>query len=439
MRRRFDRARRAFSRARELIPLTNLGVLVAAAGALAWTFFALPRFDYVLRLVSVLAIALVAVALLAVIAGAILVHRSVKHRRLHASIQSFSFDANASFDGMKMPAFRFLPLIEVSWTWIEPERFEVELLRERGEVRENVLTHARAAASEVKRRFVIEDGFGLARIVLRRTEKLTLRVLPWVGELETAPMLRSLAGGDDQPHPLGELTGDRVDMRRYVAGDPLKLALWKIYARTGVLMVRTPERAIAPSVRVAAYLPASLGDEPPAAAARVAIEHGLLGEGWIFSADGANHPAEDVDGALSLIAGSRAVRGTEQGEAAGLARFLETTAEQEPLRVILFVPARPGPWIERSVAAVKKIGGSISVLIVTDGVEDESKKVKALERLLKVPAAPDPDADAKTTPAMLAEVARAFTGAGPSVQVMALERPTGRTLPVGSRGSRRVA
>src|SRR5437773_8099985 len=104
-----------------------------------------------------------------------------------------------------------------------------------------------------------------------------MRILPWTGGLDHAPMLRSLAGGEEISHPLGELTGDRVDMRRYVAGDPLKLALWKIYARTGVLMVRTPERAIAPTLRVAAYLPSAIGDEPAAAAARVAIQRGLLG------------------------------------------------------------------------------------------------------------------------------------------------------------------
>jgi hypothetical protein len=240
------------------------------------------------------------------------------------------------------------------------------------------------------------------------------------------------------PHPLGDLTGDRVDMRRYVAGDPLKLALWKIYARTGVLMVRTPERAIAPSVRVAAYLPAAFGDEPPAAAARVAIENGLLGEGWTFSADGANHPAADIDGALTLIAGSRRARGTEDGDAAGLARFLDATAEQTPMKVLLFVPARVGPWVERCVAAVKKYGASVSVLIVTDGVEDEAPKKRPLERLLKLPLPPNPDADSRTTADQLAEVARAFsslTGA----QVMGLERTSGRALPLGSRGQRRVA
>lgn len=436
--------RRVAARARELLPLTNLGLLVLAGSLLAWKLFALPKLDYVVQLVSLLGIALVSVALLAVIAGAILVHRTLKARRERgAEVQLLSFEAKAPYAGLSLPAWRFLPLIEVSWSWIEPEHFEVELVKEHAGVRELVTTTGRHAGLQVSRRFVIEDGFGLARIILRRTEKTSLRILPWPGELAHAPMLRSLSGGDDLPHPLGDFTGDRVDMRRYVAGDPLKLALWKIYARTGVLMVRTPERAIAPSTRVAAYLPAAIGDEPPAAAARIAVEKGLLGAGWIFSADGANHPADDIDGALSLIAASRSVRGTDQGDAAGLLRFLETTAEQEPLRLILFVPARVGPWIERCVAAVKKLGASVSVLIVTDGVEEPVEKKAALERLLKLPEPPPADADSKTTPAELAEVARAFAIIGSGAQVLALDRVTGRALPVGTRGgaavSRRVA
>lgn len=439
MARALSKIRRGLGRARELIPLTNLGLLVLAGCALAFEYFALPKLDYVVRLVSLLGMALVAVAMVAVIIGAILVHRTVKKKLTHAP-KTISFEAKHPYAGMSMPSWRFLPLIEVSWTLIEPEDFDIELVKERAELREMFTTSSRNAATRLERRFVIEDGFGLARIVLRRKEDVALRVLPWVGELEHAPMLRSLAGGDDLPHPLGELTGDRVDMRRYVAGDPLKLALWKIYARTGVLMVRTPERAIAPSVRVAAYLPAAIGDEPPAAAARVAVENNLLGEGWVFSADGANRSADDVESAFSLIAASRSARGTEQGDAAGLARFLESTAEREAMRVILFVPARTGPWIDRTVAAVKKLGATVSVLIVTDGVDEEVVKEKPMDRFLKIPEAPVPHADSRTTSAELATVARAFLALGSGAQVMALDRTSGRALPVGSKSAaRRVA
>ncbi|MCK6550372.1 DUF58 domain-containing protein, partial [Myxococcota bacterium] len=432
------RVARAARRAREWLPLTNLGLLLLVIAAAAYALLAVPRLDYVLRLVSGLVMALVAGSVVAVAIGAALTHAAFRRRSAERASDEavLRFEAERGFLSLlRMPSFRFFPLIEVTWTWEEPEGFDVELESKDGEITEIVKTRTRNVAGEIRRRFVVEDGFGLARVVLRRTEARALRVVPWRGELEGAPLLRSLSGGDDVPHPLGALTGDRIDMRRYVPGDPLRLALWKVYARTGELMIRTPERAIAPAVRIAAYLVAAEGDEPPAAAARVAVEGGLLGEGWTFSADGANHPATDPAGAVALISESRRARGTERGDGAGLGPFLEAAVGQQPLRVILFVPATPGPWIEPCLDAVRRYGASVSAVIVTDGVRD-AKKIDApkLDRFLKIPERASEHEDAYTTPEKLAEVARTLASAG-GAQVVAVERPTGRTLGLGVRGS----
>lgn len=440
----------------EHVPLSALGLIVAGSAYLAYLWSRVPsaeapsgRSDYVVQLVSALALALVGVALLVVVAGALLTHLAFKknlERNPRLGMQVLTFEAKRGFlSFLRMPAWRFFPLIEIRWDWERPEGFSVTQERIDDALVEHVETATRTSTSEIVRRFVIEDGFGLAKIVLRRKEAQNIRVLPWTGELESSPMLRSLTGGDDLPHPYGKLTGDRVDMRQYVPGDPLRLALWKLYARTGQLMVRTPERAIAPSVRIVAYLPSARGDEPAAAAARVAVQAGLLGEGWIFSADGANHPASDIDGALSLISASRKARETDRGDAAGLGLFLETVTQNDPVRIILFVPAVPGPWLDRAVAASKKYGAAVSVLIVTDGVrepEGQATLDRKLERMLKVPEADVAGDDGFTTPEAVGEVARAFA---PFAQVMALERVSGRALALGIRGqapaitSRRVA
>lgn len=432
------RGARAAERAREWLPLTNLGAVLLAIAAAAYFLLAVPRIDYVLRLITGLAMALVAGSVVAVAIGALLTHFAFARRSAErASDESvLRFEAERGFLSLlRMPSFRFFPLIEVTWSWEAPEGFDVELESKDGEVTETVKTRTRNVAGEIRRRFVVEDGFGLARVVLRRTEVRALRVLPWRGELDGAPLLRSLSGGDDVPHPLGAMTGDRIDMRRYVPGDPLRLALWKVYARTGELMIRTPERSIAPAVRIAAYLVAAEGDEPPAAASRVAVEGGLLGEGWTFSADGANHPATDAPSAVALIAASRRARGTERGNAAGLGAFLEAAVGQQPVRVILFVPATPGPWIEPCLDAVRRYGASVSAVIVTDGVRDATRGERPkLDRLLKIPERPSSYEDVYTTPEQLAEVARALASAG-GAQVVAVERPTGRSLGLGVRGS----
>jgi hypothetical protein len=419
-------------RARGLFPLTNLGLGVAAAGTLCFFKFALPRVDYVLELVGLFADALVIAAVLIVLPTTLSVHRAFKRNMGRGEVSLF--EAQRGFASiLRMPSFRWFPLVELRWSWIEPEGFTVDRVEEAGQWVERVEAKERAHAPRIVRRFVIEDAFGLARIVLLRTEDRTVRALPWVGKLNVSPMLRSHTGGDDLPHPMGELDGDRVDMRGYIPGDPLRLVLWKVFARTQELMVRTPERAISPALRIIAYLPSAPADDPAAAAARVAIEQGLLGDDWTFSADGALHPASEHEGALELVTRSRAVRGTDAADAAGLATFLETSGDVKN-RLILFVPAIPGPWLARTAEALRRRNGPVTALIAAYGIEAEHQKEDRLERWIKLPAPRSERAIA--TPDELMEVARTLAQAG--AHVAGVERPTGRTLNLGGIRTHRI-
>ena len=227
-------------------------------------------------------------------------------------------------------------------------------------------------------------------------------------------------------------------MRHYVPGDPLRLALWKLYARTGQLMVRMPERAISPSWRIVAYLVSTKLDEPAAAAARVAIEGGLFGEGWRFSADGAkNAPATSTPEALTLIAASRTVRGTPEGEGAGLSRFIEEVGDGPKTRLILFVPAVMGPWVESAQAAIRGFDGAVTAVVATDRVVDEVATSPLLERWIRRPKPVGAGEEATTTNKELAEVADTLAAAG--ALVVAVERPGGRVLAERRFGARRVA
>lgn len=424
---------------RGYFPLTNLGVVVAAAAWFAYFQFGVPRADYVIQLVSVLAVTLCVAGVLIVLFGVLLVRQALATHegRRTGPRDPIHFEAHRGFgQGLELPAWRWLPLLEITWTWESPTGFRLELAKIEDRLVEQIESELRAKGEQIRRRFVIEDGFGLARLSFTRVESRGVRVLPWTGELDRSPLLRSLAAGDELPHPAGELVGDRVDMRRYVPGDPLRLVLWKVYARTRQLMVRTPERSLSPSVRIAAYLPATPGDEPAAAAAKVAIDAGLLGEGWVFSTDGAERPATEPASAHELLAASRAHQGTATGEGAGLADFVAGESKTEPPRLILFVPGRAGPWLERVVEVIRHHRGRVSAVVVTDRVVDEAPEQK-LERLLKVPEKHDPGADAQTTGPELQRVCQSLVGAG--AEVMAFERPTGRTLHGAIAGMRRVA
>ncbi len=434
------RARSVFgilARGRELFPLTNLGLGVLLLSAAAYYGFGVPHADYVVQLVSVLAMALVAAALVVVLLGAVLTHRAVARYvrgEDEATPGPITFEACRGWGtGLRVPRRAWFPLLEMAWTWESPEGFRIAPSRIEGEIWENIETHRRALEEQIVRRFVIEDSFGLARVVLRRTEPRTLRVLPYTGNLARAPILRSLAAGEDLAHPAGVPLGDRVDMRRYVPGDPLRLALWKVYARTRQLMVRTPERAIAPAIRVVAYLISAIGDEPAAAAACVAIEGGHLGGDWLFGADGGEHPTSDPGTAIEMIVRSRNVRDGEAGGGAGLHRFVEQASEAEPVRLVLFVPPVAGPWLDRTLETLRRHQGSTSVVIVTDGVRNpEAVRPQRIDRVLRIPEPPHPEDESYTTPDALMSIARTLAATG--AEVTAIDRAHGRALGLGVRG-----
>src|SRR5262249_27748597 len=146
----------------------------------------------------------------------------------------------------------------------------------------------------VVRRFLVSDVFGLGRFTVRRRSAQKIHVRPATGGVNGLELLPQYDRGDLTAHPEGTPEGDLVEMRGYGAGDPLKRVLWKVYARTGRLLVRMPERAVSPCERTLAYLVASLADEPSAGLARAVLESGALGADFLFAADGEENPTSEA-------------------------------------------------------------------------------------------------------------------------------------------------
>ncbi len=374
---------------RRWVPLTNLGLLVAVSAHFAYWAFAAPRGDYVIQMASLLAALCVALGLGAAGVGTLVLRRLLDrvHHDGAERPKPIRLEADVGFDeGLEVPRRLFFALVYVRWFWEAPAGVRVVNQETSGGLRERLFADQRGLASEVARRFVVEDGLGLARFSLRRVERRSVELEPCKGSLTGASFLPSVAGGADAPHPFGEPLGDRVEMRRYVAGDPLRLVLWKLYGRTGELMVRTPETAMDPRVRVMAYLPAAKGDEPAAAAASVAIERGLLGGSWMLGTDGAGRGATTPAEALQLIMASRRFRGSSQGEGAGLEPFRTMAEAGASARWVLFVPGVRGPWLETCVRTVRDLAARTSVVIAVDPAATPSQS--RFERWFKLPAAP---------------------------------------------------
>ncbi len=344
--------RRALSRVyalRHLFPFTPLGLIVALGGY--WLAFGYGRtsVDRVVYAAGLVALAVLGVAAISVVVGALVVWLAGRRAPMSGDFQLETGGTLAT--GVRLPCLRAWPLIHLEVIWEDPEDVEVDLKRQFGRCREMVTPRSRGEVRQVVRRLLVSDIFGFCRLGPRLVAQQYLRVSPPAARV-TAHVLTRFLGGDHLSYPGGALEGEMIDMRRYVQGDPLRHVLWKAFARTRKLLVRTPEQAINPEPSAAGYMVAGPGDEPMASAARYFVEGGLLGEDFVFSADGAPRPTGDGDEALEQIILSVRSRG-RGGE--GLAGFLESLDDTRRQNCVLFVPPTPGPWLARVERAARRL------------------------------------------------------------------------------------
>ena len=342
--------------ARRLFPLKLSGFFLLGGAAILLVYFGLLQQDLILLMASLVlsAVALLNIGLVCL--TAFLTHRwwKVVEQSLPAEISPLLTDAPGRLTLDRRPPW--VPLVEVSWRWLQPAGVEVRWGLDGGEAYEEFVFQHRCLITEIVREFEITDVLGFASIKLRRKQQLQLHVLPRPQSLNRSTFVTSFHGGEDISDPRGEAIGDRVDMRQYAAGDPPKLLLWKLYARTGKLMVRQPERAISPTPRTCAYLVAGRQDESAAGLMRSILESGLLGSGWRFGADGNQGHCQKVDEALTFLARSGNVSG-QSGETLGLRGYLNQAAKDGFTGCLVALPSIPGKWLDelRSAIAVRGI------------------------------------------------------------------------------------
>jgi uncharacterized protein (DUF58 family) len=411
--RRLARFAERYTRARRWFPLTDLGVVVLGLALLAFFELGRPRSDYVIQVASATAVGCVLLALCVVLLGAWRVRARVR-RRETPSAEPLRFEAGRGFaragPWTRLP---WLPLVEVETSASDPPG--LSLSADAGW--ERVEAAHRAGADQLRRSFLIEDAFGLAAVRFGRIEARPVEVGPWLGALDSAPALAALAAGETRPHPHGEPAGDRVEMRPYVRGDPLRLVLWKVYARTGEMMVRTAERALDENTEVHAFLVPGDHDEASAAAAWVAVHRGLLGPRWRFGTPGLAQGTDDPAEALSAIARSR---GREDADA--LDAFLAGARPVDGARVVLFAPCRPGAWLESTLASLRGLRGRVSAVVGHDGVDDASHA--RARRTWWVRPEARRGGEARPGAEALGAVVETLGRAG--VDVTVVDRPTGR-------------
>jgi hypothetical protein len=408
------RARRVARTLAGLFPLTPLGVLVAAGAFAAVRFLAYVELDLVFLVIGYGSAGVAIASLLFVIVGAIRIAwrlrsaRTAPDRRLETGRMLPT--------GLALPRLLLLPFVRVRWTWDAPAA-ELELAAKGLSVHEQASLRSRGTTDEITRRVVVEDAFGLARIAWSHRQRASLVTLPHAGALKQLPLLVSMAGGDDIPHPMGIADGDRIELRRYAPGDPARFIHWKVFGRTRRLMVRMPERALTRAKRTVSYLVGGPRDEASAAAARVAVESGVLGDEWVFGADGTAGEASDPHEAVMAIVRSA---GVGDDGAIALESFVARAERLGPASLVLFVPPVPGPWLARAVAVAQRRGSRTRVVVATDGL-DASRPEPAWWRFFVTSPRRE-----RTLARELDEVVHAF--ATLRCEVVVLDRVSGRRL-----------
>jgi uncharacterized protein (DUF58 family) len=358
-------ARRRLARgwhvARGLFPLTSLGLLVGAVGAWAHFGLAPDAADFVLYALGVTALALIGLSLGSVVLGAL--GLALALRRRAAGVPEVLTTGVEASTGFELPALTAWPLLLVRWSWVSPEGAEVSVTRSGGRLTERVLPRERAQADAVVRRFELRDLFGLASVAFERRWAATFRVVPVTGRANLELAMRR-ASEDGYSHPSGQPLGELVDMRRYRAGDPVRHIVWKAFARSRRLMVREPERAIAPRPAMVAYFVAGDRDEPSASTARLFLEAGLLGTDFRFMASGGLGATGDAALGLEQIIASRNHR---DAGADGLAGLLRSVDRGRLDNLVLFGPASDGAWVDRVLEQMRTLPRAPLVILTVDG------------------------------------------------------------------------
>jgi hypothetical protein len=357
--------RRVAARVRDVVPVRLPGLVLLALSLFIALRFSRENGDYLLRPAALVVLALVTLTVLLVSLATLLVRRRV--RAMPAGLtETLETDAPMT-TGFRVPRLRAWVLLDVRLAWVDPAGVTVELNPQGPWQTETITAALRGRHVSVRRRFTVEDVFGLASLSFEVEWPVDLAIAPastpWTGEV-----ISSRASGDAYSSPAGRAEGDLVEMRPYAHGDSMRHVLWKVYARTRRLLVRLPERAQSPQPLTVAFLVAGTDDEASAGTARLYIEQGLLGPDFLFAADGAPKLARTREEALEQIIDSAAHRADGGATLEGLA------ASVEPGRLaacLVFAPPVDGPWRGRLVDVVARRALATTVVIGVDRAPTE--------------------------------------------------------------------
>lgn len=277
--------------------------------------------------------------------------------------ESYQIETELTFKtDFKLKKIDWIPWVNLQIRWKTPLGVFSRFTPIRGELVEEIIPTERGIENKILRQLEIIDLLGLAKISFEESERRSIKVSPRLGKFQSDLFFKQFGSGDFISHPLGEPMGDRVDLRRYARGDPLKHILWKIYARTRKLMVREIELAISPAHKTYLYLIASSQDEAVASLVRTALEKRIFGNNFVFLADGEKNPTSDFKESLEQII--RSVRARTES-AVGLADFTSQAKAEGINSCVVFASGESFEWIDSFFDSLQKSRTEVYLILVT--------------------------------------------------------------------------
>lgn len=355
-------------------PLTLQGTLTLLVTAGALRVVGYGSMDLVVFALCLCALLIVILALFATVIGGFFIQRRVLEQLALQESHLSTAEFEAGFpnqSGFSLPSFSWLPLVNIHWEILQPSAVHMTVEKRRDtRLHESFTPTRRGKGVCFVRSFEVMDALGLCRYRWTAAQRLSYRILPSTGKLRPLLLRRALIDEDGLPDQSGSPEGDRMEIRPYAPGDSIRDIMWKGYARNRQLNVRLPERSVAFDSRTCAYLVSGDGDEPASGLARFAIEQRLLGEDWLFGADGADSTGATTTSAAALDA--IAVSASSQDY--GLDAFLRANATAHCL---VFVGAEDEAVLARLCATVSNRNTRLNLVV---GVDSDSPTAATQKR-----------------------------------------------------------
>lgn len=321
------------------IPLTPAGFILLGAGFLLRHYYVFKKQDFLLLVLCTgifIVLVLSLFQLLLTLMGFFLTYKKQTLGEV-AGVTHQEVITN-----FKIKRLFFTPSIEAQVFWKQPANVFVTLTRKRGYYHESIVAKKRIEAQSITRQVRYRDLLGLVKFYFEFKTPQKIWIRPAAIKSPSPDTLKLFSVGDEFSHPEGAPVGDFVEMRRYTHGDPVKRILWKSYAKTRKLLVRTEEKAISQRKKTYAYLITGNQDEPAAQTAWMALEKDLLGMDFVFATDGTHTPTKNKEEAFKLVVSSS----NATVPANNLDEFFNTETDANKSNCLIFASADKKNWVK---------------------------------------------------------------------------------------------